>query len=147
MCNTTATRVVDLNSVIAEVEKLLRNVVGESVVLHPDLDPQLGRIKADPRKIDWVFLNLAINAHDDMSGRSDLHIETRNVELERDEASEMEVQPGAYVQVEITSRLAERPYPHPKVAEVIRQSQGGLAVRRIRDYTVVTFVLPRLALT
>src|SRR5260370_1062863 len=131
MGNNRATRVVDLNSVITEVEKLLRTVVGESVVIHPDLESQLGRIKDDPVKIDWVFLNLAINAHDDISGTADVYIATRNVELERDEARAMEVPPGAYVQVEITSRLSGRPYPHPKVAEVIRQSQGGLAVRQV----------------
>jgi CheY-like chemotaxis protein len=116
--------------------------MGESIVLRSDLDPQLGRIKADPRRLDWVFLNLAMNAHQETSSVSELHIATRNVELEHEEAGEMGVVPGAYVLVEITGASAAP--PQPKIAEIIRQSEGALAVREENGVTILRIVLPSL---
>ncbi len=75
-------RVLDLNAVIAEMEKLLGRVIGEDVRLLSRLDPALGRVRVDPGQIEQVILNLAINARDAMPDGGVLRIETSNVEAD-----------------------------------------------------------------
>jgi PAS domain S-box-containing protein len=76
-------QVVDLNTVIAGVEKLLKRSIGEDVVLRVDLEEPLHRIKADPGQIEQVLLNLAINARDAMSGGGTITITTSTVDLDK----------------------------------------------------------------
>ncbi len=75
-------KVIDLNAVVAEMEKMLHRVIGEDVQLLSTLDPSLGRVKADPGQIEQVILNLAINARDAMPGGGVLSIGTSNAELD-----------------------------------------------------------------
>jgi len=74
-------RVVDLNGVVVETEKLLRRLVGEGVevVVSPGAD--LGRVRVDPTQIDQVLLNLAANARDAMPQGGRFTIETSNLEV------------------------------------------------------------------
>ena len=71
-------RVLDLNETVAEMEGMLRRLIGEGVRVHLDLAPQLRRIEADPSQIGQVVLNLAVNARDAMAGSGTLRIVTRN---------------------------------------------------------------------
>ncbi|HEX7049285.1 MAG TPA: PAS domain S-box protein [Longimicrobiales bacterium] len=75
-------RVVDLNALISEVQKMLRRLIGEDVELATMLDPELGAVRADPSQLEQVLLNLAVNARDAMPAGGRLVIETRNVELD-----------------------------------------------------------------
>ncbi len=59
-------RVLDLNSVLANTEKMLRRLIGEDVELVSTLNPDLGRVKVDPGQIEQVIMNLAVNARDAM---------------------------------------------------------------------------------
>ena len=54
--------VLDLNKVVQDCEEALRKVVGDDVELITLLDPDLGRIEADPSLLEQVLLNLAVNA-------------------------------------------------------------------------------------
>ena len=65
-------KVIDLNALLRELEKMLRRVMGEDVELVTVLDDHLGKIKMDPGQMEQVVLNLAINARDAMpsGGRS-----------------------------------------------------------------------------
>src|SRR5579875_1809900 len=66
----------DLNAVIADMEKMLRRVIGEDINLATVLGAAAGRIKADPSQIEQVILNLAVNARDAMPHGGDLTIKT-----------------------------------------------------------------------
>lgn len=93
----------NLNSVISEMEKMLRRVISENIEFHVILEPHLGNINGDPGQMEQVILNLVINARDAMPGGGRLTIETRNVELDKDYVSQhIEIVPGPFVKMTIT---------------------------------------------
>ncbi len=74
-------KVLDLHTVIKNLEKMLMRVIGEDVNLSVALPPSLGLICMDPGQIEQVILNLAINARDAMPKGGSLTIEADNVEF------------------------------------------------------------------
>jgi signal transduction histidine kinase/CheY-like chemotaxis protein len=69
-------RVIDLNSVVAETEGLLRRLMGERIQLEVDLKAKAGMVNADPAQIAQVLLNLAVNGRDAMPDGGRLLIRT-----------------------------------------------------------------------
>ncbi len=69
-------RLIDLNGVVADAEKLLGRVLGERVALRTELAPGLGAVLADPGQIHQVVMNLAVNARDAMPRGGTLTIRT-----------------------------------------------------------------------
>jgi nitrogen-specific signal transduction histidine kinase len=93
-----APRVLDLNAVVTDLERMLRRVIGEDVALRTSLQPALGHVKADPGQVEQVVLNLAVNARDAMPTGGKLTIETHDVELDEGYArSRPEARPGRHV--------------------------------------------------
>jgi PAS domain S-box-containing protein len=77
-----APQVLDLSAVIANMEKMLRRLIGEDIELATIKGEGLGRVKADPGQIEQVIMNLAVNARDAMPKGGKLTIETANVEMD-----------------------------------------------------------------
>jgi signal transduction histidine kinase/CheY-like chemotaxis protein len=95
--------VVNLNSVIVDVDRMLRRLISENVEIVTKPSPKLGSVKADIGQIEQVLLNLVINARDAMPSGGKLTMETANVELDDDYANKHAgVRPGAYVMLAVS---------------------------------------------
>ena len=98
-----APKILNVQSVVAEMEKILRRLIGEDVQLETSSAPDLGLIKADRSQIEQVILNLAVNARDAMPQGGRLTIETANVELDASYSHPPAVlSPGRYVMLAVT---------------------------------------------
>jgi two-component system cell cycle sensor histidine kinase/response regulator CckA len=75
-------KVLLLNGVVGDMEKMLRRLIGEDVQLTTKLDPKLGKVRADQGQIEQVVMNLAVNARDAMPEGGQLSIETCNTEMD-----------------------------------------------------------------
>jgi two-component system cell cycle sensor histidine kinase/response regulator CckA len=75
-------KVLLLNGVVGDMEKMLRRLIGEDVQLTTKLDAKLGKVRADQGQIEQVIMNLAVNARDAMPEGGDLSIETANTEMD-----------------------------------------------------------------
>jgi len=96
-------RVLDLNSLLRELDKMLRRVIGEDIVLVTLLTEDLGRVKADPGQLGQVLMNLVVNARDAMPSGGKLTIEMANVVLDEEYVrTHIEVPPGRYVVLSVS---------------------------------------------
>ncbi len=96
-------RVVQLNEVIIENERLLRRMIGEDIEISASLAPNLPMVEVDPAQIGQVILNLAINARDAMPLGGRLVIETRAKELGTgDLLLDPDLSAGQYVRLSVT---------------------------------------------
>ncbi len=77
-------KVLDLNGVIADMDQMLRRLIGEHIELDISLAPDLVRVKADPGQIEQVLMNLAVNSRDAIPNGGNIAITTRNVVLDDD---------------------------------------------------------------
>ena len=71
-------RVLDLNEVLVDMNRLLRRIIGEHIELQIDLAPELGNVKVDKSQFEQVIMNLAVNAYDAMPRGGRLLIRTEN---------------------------------------------------------------------
>ncbi len=93
-------RVLSLNTVLQQLDRLLRPLIGEDIELRLDLAPDLGTTRVDAAEFEQAMLNLALNARDAMPDGGRLTLSTRNLELGPDQgAAHPGVPPGRYVVV------------------------------------------------
>ncbi len=88
----------DLNRLVANIDRMLRRLIGEDIELRTSMAPGLWIIRADPGQIEQVMLNLSLNARDAMPKGGRLVIETANCPL-ANEAAMDEIPPGEYVRL------------------------------------------------
>jgi PAS domain S-box-containing protein len=77
--------ILDLNTVVHDVDQILQLLIGEAVLIVKDLDTGLGSIRADRGQLEQVFMNLATNARDAMPNGGEFTIRTVNDELGLDD--------------------------------------------------------------
>jgi len=95
-------KVLDLNLVVSDLEKMLRRLIGENIELRTVLDRDLGSVKADPGQVEQVVMNLVVNARDAMPHGGKVTIETANVYLDEEYVKHhVAVRSGAYVMLAI----------------------------------------------
>jgi len=97
-------RVVNLNTVVVDLESMLRRLIGEDVdlVVVPTLGP--ATVRADPGQLEQVIANLAVNARDAMPKGGRLTIETRDMAIDGQYADQhgVAVEPGPYVMLSVS---------------------------------------------
>jgi PAS domain S-box-containing protein len=95
--------ILDLNVVVADMDRMLRRLIGEHIALLSVPAPDLGRVRADPSQIEQVLVNLVVNARDAMPEGGRLTIETANIELDAAYAQDhLGATPGPYAMLAVT---------------------------------------------
>jgi two-component system cell cycle sensor histidine kinase/response regulator CckA len=95
-------KVIDVNVTVRHLEKMLRRVLGEDVLLVTSLDTDLDLVRADPGQLEQVIVNLVVNSRDAMPSGGTITISTRGAVL--DDALDFgryAIEPGAYVVLQV----------------------------------------------
>jgi PAS domain S-box-containing protein len=162
-------RVLSLNPLLTDMNRMLRRLIGEDIALVEALAPELGMVRVDPGQFEQAVINLAVNARDAIRGTGRLTIDTRNVRLdEQYPERHLEVPPGEYVVVAVSdtgqgmdettlARIFE-PFFTTKAAGkgtglglamvygFVKQSGGHLDVQSKPNHgTTIRLYLPRVA--
>jgi CheY-like chemotaxis protein/two-component sensor histidine kinase len=96
-------RILPLNDLLRNLEKMLRRLIGEDIELILALDPDAGAVRADPVHIEQVVLNLAVNARDAMPEGGKLVIETSALHADAGYAGDhLDVPPGDYAALRVS---------------------------------------------
>ncbi len=96
-------QVLDLNSLVSNMDKMLRRLIGEDIQLVTVLDPELWSVKVDPGMVEQAVMNLAVNSRDAMPNGGKLTIETANIIHDEEYASRhVSMKPGYYVMVAVS---------------------------------------------
>jgi len=96
-------RVISLNTLVLDMQKMLRPVLGEDVELEVSLAPQPGNIRSDPGQVEQVLMNLALNARDATPAGGRITIATSNREVgPRGLREHPEIKPGRYVLLQVS---------------------------------------------
>ena len=157
-------RVVSINEILAELEKMLRRVIGEDIDLEIRPDSNVKSIYFDPTQLEQIFMNLVVNSRDAMPKGGSLTIETTNVQLGEDYIkTHPYMTVGPYVRVSIsdtgvgmdeeTRRQVFEPFFTTKeqgsglglatVYGIVKQSGGAIEVESSRDSgTTIRIFLP-----
>jgi len=96
-------RLLDLNDVVRQMDRMLHRLIGEDIILETRLAASLAPVKVDPTHIDQVILNLSINSRDAMPRGGTLIIETADVDLlDNNAGHHIGVGPGRYVMLAVS---------------------------------------------
>lgn len=95
-------KVIDPNSLVLDMMNMLQRTLGETILVEAALEPNIGRILADPAQMQNAILNLVINSRDAMPCGGRLIVETSNVELDSSAVTLREdAMPGQYVRLSV----------------------------------------------
>jgi PAS domain S-box-containing protein len=96
-------KVLDLNRVVAEAEKMFERLMGEDVELITRLSPALGKVMVDAGQLQQILMNLLVNARDAMPRGGRVMIETKNIAADEDFLRlHPGFEPGAFVYLGVT---------------------------------------------
>jgi two-component system cell cycle sensor histidine kinase/response regulator CckA len=97
------TKTLNLNTVLADMARMLPRLIGAHIELCTSLDPALGQVRADQSQIEQIILNLAVNARDAMPNGGKLMMETSNSQVDEEQAlMHPPMIPGNYAMLVVT---------------------------------------------
>jgi two-component system, cell cycle sensor histidine kinase and response regulator CckA len=94
-------KVLDMNIIVSDAERMLGRLLGEDVALTTELDPELPRVRVDPGHWASILINLAVNARDAMPKGGSLKLRTSAVFFDDAQAQKRIASPGAYALLEV----------------------------------------------
>jgi two-component system cell cycle sensor histidine kinase/response regulator CckA len=94
-------KVIHLNELVSNMEKMLHRLIGEDINLKTVLDPELNSVQTDTGQFEQVIMNLVVNARDAMPGGGNLIIETQNTEFDSG-LRPVGLEPGQYAMLSVT---------------------------------------------
>jgi len=95
-------KILDLRVVVADLQKMLRRLIGEHIELRTIAAGVLGSVKADPGQIEQMLLNLVVNARDAMAQGGAITISTANIAFTLEDSTRpVSVPPGDYVVISV----------------------------------------------
>jgi two-component system, cell cycle sensor histidine kinase and response regulator CckA len=96
-------KVIDVNAIVADMERLLRPLIGEDVELTTTLAPAVGCTRADAGQLEQVIMNLVVNAKDAMPNGGKICIRTAGVVLDESYRPENPfIKHGPYVMISVS---------------------------------------------
>jgi len=94
-------KVIDVNSVIGDMERLLRPLIGENIELVTRLSPDAGHTRADAGQLEQVIMNLVVNAKDAMPEGGKLIVQSSEVTVRQNLSEHRFIQPGRYAVISV----------------------------------------------
>jgi two-component system cell cycle sensor histidine kinase/response regulator CckA len=95
-------QIVDVNTVVGGLRRLLQSMLGKAVELTVELAPELGPVHVDPTRLEQVLMNLAVNARDAMPDGGRLHVQTEAAELRESSERVLGAPAGSYIALAVT---------------------------------------------
>jgi PAS domain S-box-containing protein len=96
-------KVIDVNAIVTDMERLLRPLIGEDIQLTTSLAPNVGCTRADAGQLEQVIMNLVVNAKDAMPGGGEICIRTASVILDDSYRPENTfIKNGPYVMISVS---------------------------------------------
>jgi two-component system cell cycle sensor histidine kinase/response regulator CckA len=98
-----APKVLSLDALIANMERMLRRIIGEDVFLETRTAAGLSNVRVDPAQVEQIVVNLAVNARDAMPEGGHLRLETDEAEIDEDYCLRWpDARPGRYVRLVVS---------------------------------------------
>ena len=94
-------KVVDVNTVIGDMERLLRPLIGENIELVTRLSCETGHTRADAGQLEQVIMNLVVNAKDSMPEGGKLTVQSSDVTVRENFREQRFIQPGRYAVISV----------------------------------------------